>query len=78
MKGKILAYIRKWEKRGYPDGIPDEAPPELEVLGKVPSYRLICRAILTNDRQLETLGYSRQKCEAYMAIKRAEIEARKR
>lgn len=75
---RIKAYISKWERRGYPEGIPDEAPCELEALGKVPSYRLICLTILKNDKHCETLGYSRPKCEAYMAIKKAEIAARKK
>jgi predicted phosphoadenosine phosphosulfate sulfurtransferase len=73
---RIRAYMAKWERRGYPEGIPDEAPLELEALGKVPSYRLICLTIMKNDKNCETLGYSRPKCEAYMAIKKAEIAAR--
>ena len=75
---KIGAYIRKWEKRGYPEGIPDEAPAELEAIGKVPSYRLICLTILKNDVACETLGYAREKCQAYMELKRIEIMNRRR
>jgi predicted phosphoadenosine phosphosulfate sulfurtransferase len=78
MKNKILRYVASWEKRGYPEGIPDEAPLELEALNKVPSYRLICWAIMKNDVHLQTLGYSRPKCEAYMALKKVEIEERNR
>lgn len=76
MRQQILDYIRKWEGRGYPDGIPDEADARLEALGKVPSYRLICRAILRNDIALSTLGYTRKKCAAYMELKRIEISQR--
>jgi len=75
---KIREYVRKWERRGYPNGIPDEAPPELEAIGKAPSYRLICLTILKNDVACETLGYAREKCEAYMELKRIEIMNRKK
>jgi predicted phosphoadenosine phosphosulfate sulfurtransferase len=73
---KIRVYIRVWEKRGYSSGIPDEADDNLEFLGKVPSYRRIVQAILNNDWHLTSLGYQRPKCEAYMNLKRVEIEAR--
>ena len=57
-------------------GIPDSADPVLERLGKVPSYRRICFAILKNDIILQSLGYSKPTCEAYNQIKRLEIAAR--
>lgn len=74
---KIREYIRKWEGRGYANGIPDEAPMELETIGKAPSYRRICIAILKNDVACESLGYAREKCAAYMEIKRVEIMNRR-
>jgi predicted phosphoadenosine phosphosulfate sulfurtransferase len=70
-KEKIRKYIDLWESRCYPDGIPDEAPVELEHL--IPSYKRICKALLKNDNHLEGLGYSRPKCKAYMELKRIEI-----
>lgn len=76
MKRKILAYIKDWENKGYSNGIPDEAPAKLEAINKVPSYRSICKAILKNDLALTTLGFTRPKTQAYMTIKRIEIEAR--
>jgi predicted phosphoadenosine phosphosulfate sulfurtransferase len=76
MRRKILTYIGTWEGRGYPRGIPDEAPPRLEAALRVPSYRLICMAIMKNDVTLATLGYQRQQCAAYMAIKRIELRER--
>lgn len=77
MKNKILKYVEKWENRGYADGIPDEADPKLEGLGKVPSYRLICKAILKNDIALTSLGYSRPNCDSYGVLKRIELAERK-
>lgn len=78
MKRKIQQYVKDWERKGYSHGIPQEAPPRLEANNRVPSYRQICRAIMRNDLALTTLGFSRPKTDAYMAIKRVEIEARNR
>jgi predicted phosphoadenosine phosphosulfate sulfurtransferase len=73
---KIERYIEKWERQGYTRGIPDEAPLELERLGIVPSYRLICIALMKNPNNLEILGYIREKCDIYQEIKRHEIYSR--
>lgn len=73
---RIREYVRKWEGRGYPNGIPDEAPNLLERINKVPSYRAICLAIMKNDVALLTLGYSREPCRAYTELKRIELTAR--
>lgn len=72
-KERILNYICSWESKGYGSGIPDEAPHRLEQLGKVPSYKLICKSILSNDVYLEKLGYSKPQCLSYQLIKRAEL-----
>jgi predicted phosphoadenosine phosphosulfate sulfurtransferase len=77
MKQKILQYIAKWEQQGYPQGIPDHADSRLEAIGKCPSYRKICVAILKNDTALASLGYERPQTAAYMALKKIEIEGRK-
>lgn len=70
---KICAdYIRMWERRCYPDGLPDEVPPEL--MQRVPSYKLIALAILKNDVKL--LGIVKPPCRAYTALKRLEISKR--
>lgn len=61
MKDRILNYIKIWKHRCYHKDIPDFADKNLEKLCKVPSYRMICYAILNNDIQLESLGYSRKK-----------------
>lgn len=73
MKEKILKYIEDWEKKCYFNGIPDEAPTRLEQLNKVPSYRLICKAILKNDFALETLGFTKNKPLVYHELKKAEL-----
>lgn len=76
LKRKIDAWIRSWSRKGYPGGIPDEAPILLEEAGRVPSYRMICKAIMKNDVCLLTLGGNRPKCEIYTALKKAELRAK--
>ena len=76
MKTKIHQYIIKWVKKGYFNGIPDNAPLRLEHLNKVPSYRKICIAILKNDIQLKSLGIERDKCLLYDMIKKQELKER--
>jgi len=73
MKKKIKKYINLWESRCYFNGLPDQAPLRLEELKKVPSYRQICVAIMKNDNQLKTLGFSRPFCEIYHSVKRREL-----
>ena len=76
MKVKIIDYIRTWENRAYPNGIPDEAPEGLEQLSRVPSYRKIAIAILKTDVSLKSLGYTPKKSIYYNILKKIEIDAR--
>lgn len=73
MKEKVLAWVKKWEGRGYSNGIPDEADIGIELAERAPSYRRICMAIMKNDVQLESLGYTREVCPTYMSLKREEL-----
>jgi predicted phosphoadenosine phosphosulfate sulfurtransferase len=75
-KSQITKYVKEWERKGYENGIPDEAPNELEKLNIVPSYRKICIALMKNENNLESLGYSRKKTLIYSELKRIEIEQR--
>jgi predicted phosphoadenosine phosphosulfate sulfurtransferase len=72
MRKIVHNYVRMWESRCYPDGIPDEPPPEL--FHKIPSYKLIAFAILRNDSEM--LGIIKPPCKAYIALKRIEISKR--
>lgn len=76
VRQKVGSYISKWKSRGYPDDIPDEAPPKLEDLGRVPSYRMIVKALLKNETHLESLGFTRPHCELYGELKRIELSNR--
>lgn len=73
MRAKLEEYVATWMQRGYPGGIPDEADPVLESMNKAPSFRAICKAIMKNDVALLSLGYTREPCEAYGILKRAEL-----
>jgi predicted phosphoadenosine phosphosulfate sulfurtransferase len=42
------------------NGIPDEVTKQLQDTGRVPSYKAIAIAILSNDHQLSALGFSQQ------------------
>jgi predicted phosphoadenosine phosphosulfate sulfurtransferase len=64
-KNKVAVYIKWWQSRGYPDGLPDEAEPKLEVAGKAPSWRRVCKTILKNDYWCKGLGFSPTKTSAY-------------
>lgn len=72
MEQKISNYITTWEKRCYKKGIPDETP--IELIKKVPSYKLIAICILTNN--LKPLGIEGKKSKYYSILKRMEIEQR--
>jgi predicted phosphoadenosine phosphosulfate sulfurtransferase len=62
---KIYTFIKWWEVRGYPNGIPDEAPHVLESKHLVPSWRRICKSLLRNDYWCKGLNFTQQKTEAY-------------
>lgn len=64
-ENKILLHIKWWMERGYPDGIPDEAPLALETARKVPSWRRICKSLLRNDFWGKGLGFTQHKSRAY-------------
>jgi predicted phosphoadenosine phosphosulfate sulfurtransferase len=61
-----------WEARCYKDGLPDDVPQE--IFDKVPSYKMIAKAILKND--IELLGIIKPVSKYYSLLKRIEIEAR--
>ncbi len=62
---KFKVFIGWWKKRGYPDGIPDEAPPTLENGRIAPSWRRICKVLLRNDWWVKGLAFTQPKSAAY-------------
>ncbi len=66
-RNKIALFIKWYEKRGYPGGIPDEADRTLEAKKKVPSWRRICKTILRNDWWCKGLGFAQHRSGSYEA-----------
>lgn len=64
-KNKILIFEKWWTARGYPEGVPDEAPYELEAARRAPSWRRVCKSLLRNDYWCKGLGFSQHKSAAY-------------
>lgn len=70
---RFRSWMRGWQSRGYQDGIPDEAPRELEKKYWAPSWRRLCKVLLRNDWWCKGLGMQQPKSaayERYMKIKR--------
>jgi predicted phosphoadenosine phosphosulfate sulfurtransferase len=62
---RFRTFVQGWMKRGYRDGIPDEAPLVLENNYWAPSYRRMCKVLLRNDWWCKGLGLTQPKSEAY-------------
>lgn len=77
-KNKIWKFIAWWSVKGYPDGIPDFAPYEIEQKKLAPSWRRVARSLLRNDYWCKGLGFSQQKSSAYQSyldlMKRKRLE----
>lgn len=74
---KIYTFIGWWKERGYPAGIPDEAPYILESKRLAPSWRRIAKSLLRNDFWCKGLGFSQQKTAAYESYLKMKKERRK-
>jgi predicted phosphoadenosine phosphosulfate sulfurtransferase len=66
---RFKKFIAGWRDRGY-EGIPEEAPPELEAQCWAPSWRRLCRVLLRNDYWCKGLGQSQPKSAAYVEFKK--------
>ena len=75
---KILLFQKWWVQRGYPDGIPDEAPYALEAKRIAPSWRRVCKTLLRNDYWCKGLGFSQHKSDAYRRYQKLMRDRRER
>lgn len=62
---KIAVFQKWWIDHGYSEGIPDEAPYELEAKRDVPSWRRVCKALLRNDYWCKGMSFTQHRSEAY-------------
>jgi hypothetical protein len=69
MRQEINRYVQMWEQRCYSEGIPDEAPREIDDM--VPSYKRIAMAVMKND--LSIIGIEPPKTEYYSILKCIEL-----
>lgn len=63
-ENKIAVFLRWYELRGYPNGIPDAGSITDK---KTPSWTRICKALLRNDYWMKGLSFTQHKSEAYEA-----------
>ena len=69
-KDKIAVFLKWWQDRGYPNGIPDFADLKDEAAKTVPSWRRICKSLLRNDYWCKGLSFSQTKSESYTRYKK--------
>jgi predicted phosphoadenosine phosphosulfate sulfurtransferase len=74
-EAKIFVFQDWWKKKGYPEGIPDEADHALEVKKLAPSWRRICKSLLRNDYWMKGLSFTQHKSDVYSAyLKRIKLK----
>lgn len=64
-ENKIAVFLKWYQDRGYPNGIPDYADAKDEASKKVPSWRRICKTLLRNDYWCKGLSFTQTKSESY-------------
>lgn len=60
-KNKIAVFLKWYQERGYPNGIPDDGPLDKSA----PSWKRICKALLRNDYWCKGLSFTQHKSGAY-------------
>jgi predicted phosphoadenosine phosphosulfate sulfurtransferase len=73
-KNKIAVFLRWYQERGYPNGIPDSGSPTDR---NTPSWTRICKTMLRNDYWCKGLSFSQHKTEAFSKYQRLMKERRK-
>jgi len=65
-KNKIAVFLKWYQDRGYPNGIPDDGPLDKSK----PSWKRICKTVLRNDYWCKGLSFSQHKSTAYDKYKK--------
>ncbi|ECA8972904.1 DUF3440 domain-containing protein [Salmonella enterica subsp. enterica serovar Omuna] len=60
-RNKIFVFLNWYAKKGFPNGIPDEADPKEEAARKAPSWRRIAKMLLRNDYWAKGLSFTQTK-----------------
>ncbi len=60
--------MNAWRRRCYSTDIPDEVPKKVMQSSRAPSYKAIALAILRNDLQMYSLGFSTPSYERQLEI----------
>lgn len=61
-RNKIAVFLKWYEDRGYPGGIPDDGPMNERA---APNWTRICKALLRNDYWCKGLSFTQTKSESY-------------
>lgn len=77
-RDKIAVFLKWWQDRGYPQGIPDEAPANEEADRKTPSWRRICKSLLRNDYWCKGLSFTQNKSESFEKYRKIMKHKRKK
>lgn len=64
-RNKVAVFLRWYQLRGYPDGIPDDGPLDKSA----PSWARVCKTLLRNDYWCKGLSFSQHKTGAYEKYK---------
>lgn len=63
---KVAVFLKWYESRGFPLGIPDEGP----MTKDAPSWKRICKSLLRNDYWCKGLSFTQHKSGAYEKYKK--------
>jgi predicted phosphoadenosine phosphosulfate sulfurtransferase len=77
-ENKIAVFLKWYQTRGYPNGIPDEADPKAEAKKEIPTWRRVCRVILKNDYWCKGLSFGQHKSTSYERYLKVMKERRKK
>ena len=73
-KELVERHVNEWQNRCYFLGIPDEVPKMIADAGLAPSWKAIAIALLKNDMQMTSIGYSPKQSAWYGVLKRRELK----
>jgi len=76
-RNKIACFLKWYEERGYPNGIPDFLDLKSEAKKESPSWRRICKSLLRNDYWCKGLSFAQTKPKAYEKYKKLMKEKRR-